>query len=114
MAQLKKDDIVLSFDNTSGRMIVLSTDGVSEWTHEPSALCRCLEAHPHGYEIGYEGWWRYEDLTKILSVGELICRFDDAIELLIKAHKEIKDISDAMNVGNSELIKEIELFTSNR
>lgn len=64
MAQLKKDDIVLSFDNTSGRLLVVSTDGVSEWTHEPCALCRCLEAHPHGYEVGYEGWWRLSDLKK--------------------------------------------------
>ena len=63
MTQLiKENDIVLSFDNTIGRMIVLRTDGICEWSGEPCSLCRCLEAHPHGYNIGYEGWWRNTEL----------------------------------------------------
>ena len=55
-------DTVLSFDNDTGKMSVLMTDGICEWTGEPSALCRCLEPHPHGYEVGYEGWWRVKEL----------------------------------------------------
>lgn len=49
-----------------------------------------------------------------LITGELIYRFDDAIELLIKAKEEIKSICDALNVGNSELINQLEVFINNR
>lgn len=58
-------DTVLSFDNTTGLMLVLRTDGICEWTGEPCALCRCLEPHPHGYGIGYEGWRLIRELKKI-------------------------------------------------
>ena len=58
-------DTVLSFDNDTGKMSVLRTDGIDEWEREPCALCRCLEPHPHGYEVGYEGWWLVKELKKI-------------------------------------------------
>lgn len=63
------NNTVLSFDNKTGLMLVLRTDGICEWTHEPCALCRCLEPHPHGYEVGYEGWWWISDLTRHKPIG---------------------------------------------
>ena len=38
MPQIKIGDTVLSFDNTTGKMVVLRTDGVCNWTGEPFYL----------------------------------------------------------------------------
>ena len=65
MIEINDNDIVLSFDNKTGKMIVLRTDGVCAWTDEPCALCLCIEPHPHGYEVGYEGWWCISNLTPL-------------------------------------------------
>jgi len=38
MPKIKAGDTVLSFDNTTGLMLVIRTDGICEWTGEPCAL----------------------------------------------------------------------------
>ena len=38
MPQIKIGDTVLSFDNTTGKMVVLRTEGVCNWTGEPFYL----------------------------------------------------------------------------
>lgn len=48
-----------------------------------------------------------------LITGELIYRFDKAVELLTKAKDETKRTCDSLNIENYDLIQELEAFLLN-